>query len=59
MADTKRIRHLKIDHGRFFSQRRVPKDLQADLREKMWLRPRGDLTYVQGRPEGRAVGRRT
>lgn len=45
MADTKRVRYLKIDRGRFFYQRRVPKDLQDDLREKMWLRPCGDATY--------------
>jgi integrase len=45
MADTKRVRYLKIDRGRFFYQRRVPKDLQDDLREKMWLRPCGDVTY--------------
>lgn len=45
MADTKRIRYLKIDRGRFLYQRRVPKDFQDDLREKMWLRPCGDVTY--------------
>jgi integrase len=45
MADTKRVRYLKIDRGRFFYQRRVPKELQADLRERMWLRPCGDVTY--------------
>lgn len=45
MADTKRVRYLKIDRGRFFYQRRVPKELQADLREKMWLRPCGDVSY--------------
>ena len=45
MNDTKRVRYLKIDRGRFYYQRRVPKDLQADLREKMWRRPCGDVTY--------------
>lgn len=39
------MRYLKIDRGRFFYQRRVPKDLQADLRETMWLRACGDVSY--------------
>jgi hypothetical protein len=45
MSDARKVGYLKIDRGRFFYQRRVPKHLQADLREKMWLRPCGDVTY--------------
>ena len=45
MSDAKKVRYLKIDRDRFFYQRRVPKHLQSDLREKMWLRPCGDVTF--------------
>ena len=45
MNKTQKVRYLKIDRGRFFYQRRIPKDLQAILGEKMWTKPCGDVPF--------------
>lgn len=45
MHTEKKVRYLKIDRNRYFYQRRVPTHLQDDLKQKMWLRPCGDVPY--------------
>ncbi|MEM9100104.1 MAG: hypothetical protein AAGC79_16435 [Pseudomonadota bacterium] len=45
MAKEKKVRYLKIDRGRYFYQRRIPKKLQPVLGETVWLRRCGDVSY--------------
>ncbi|SMX37804.1 hypothetical protein [Octadecabacter ascidiaceicola] len=45
MSDEEKIPYLKIDRGRYFYQRRVPKRLQAHLGVKRWQLPCGDVSY--------------
>ena len=45
MAERERVRYLKIDRGRYFYQRRIPKKLQPILGETAWLRRCGDVPY--------------
>ena len=45
MNQTPKVRYLKVDRGRFFYQKRIPKDLQAILGEKMWTKPCGDVPF--------------
>ncbi|MGR3677348.1 MAG: hypothetical protein ACU0AZ_05090 [Paracoccaceae bacterium] len=45
MSDEEKIPYLKIDRGRYFYQRRVPKRLQAHLGFKRWQIPCGDVSY--------------
>ena len=45
MPAKNKVRYLKIDRGRYFYQRRVPKILQELVEEKVWLRPCGAVTY--------------
>ena len=39
------VRYLKVDRGRYFYQRRVPKHLQRPLGLTFWRRPCGDVDY--------------
>lgn len=45
MSDTKKVRYLKTDRGRYFYQRRVPQRFQAHLGIKRWQIPCGDVSY--------------
>lgn len=45
MPGDQKVRYLKIDRGRYFYQRRVPKNLQGPLNQKFWRRPCGDVDY--------------
>ncbi|WP_170119054.1 tyrosine-type recombinase/integrase [Roseicyclus mahoneyensis] len=46
MTDTKKVRYLKIDRGRYFYQRRIPLGLKECFpNEDVWRRPCGNVTY--------------
>ncbi|WP_375256013.1 hypothetical protein [Yoonia sp.] len=45
MRDDDKVPYLKIDHGRYFYQRRVPQHLQAHLGIRRWQFPCGDVSY--------------
>lgn len=45
MNDKSKVPYLKIDHGRFFYQRRVPQRMQAHLGIRRWQTPCGDVSY--------------
>lgn len=40
------VPHLKVDRGRYYYRRRVPKKLQKTLGERMWNRPCGPVGYA-------------
>jgi hypothetical protein len=45
MSKDEKVRHLKIDRGRYFYQRRVPQTMQAHLGIRRWQLPCGDVSY--------------
>ncbi|MFT7509874.1 MAG: hypothetical protein ACI9KS_002054, partial [Sulfitobacter sp.] len=45
MSENKKVRYLKVDRGRFYYQRRIPKDLEHLLGEKVWRKPCGDVSF--------------
>lgn len=45
MSTKQKVTYLKVDRGRFFYQRRVPKHLQPILGEEKWLIACGNVTY--------------
>jgi hypothetical protein len=45
MDNRETVRYLKLDRGRYFYQRRVPKHLQRPLGITFWRRPCGDVEY--------------
>jgi len=47
MSERRKVRYLKIDRGRFFYQRRVPKHLQRILGQEKWQLPCGDVHYAK------------
>lgn len=44
---TKKVEHLKVNGGRYYYRRRVPKQHQKTLGIKNWNRPCGKVTYQQ------------
>ncbi|WP_282128165.1 hypothetical protein [Roseobacter litoralis] len=45
MSEEDRVPYLKIDRGRYFYQRRVPKKMQAHLGIRRWHLPCGNVSY--------------
>jgi integrase len=47
MDQSKRVRYVKVDRGRFFYQRRIPKHLHDVLEETKWQRRCGNVSYAK------------